>query len=354
MIRIQNIYYMLSYAFQILQGQGYRKLATEKYENMGELCTAILCKGFDLQLKRGLGREYVWKTETLSAVRGKIDLSESLKPQYLQKQQLVCSYDDFSTDFSFNQILRSTMELLLYADISNRWKKELKKRLVFLEGVQTINLRKVNWNIHFNRNQETYSMLIGICYLVVKGLLQTQKDGTVKLMDFLDEQHMCRLYEKFILGYYSKHYPALSVRASQVLWALDENEGGEEGSDELLPIMQTDIMLRQGVTVLIIDAKYYDQTMQTKFDRPKIHSNNLYQIFTYVKNCDYSYGIQPHTVSGMLLYAKTAEAFQPDGVYQMHGNRISVRTLDLNQDFSRIAEDLDRIVEEHFADCQKR
>jgi len=31
-------------------------------------------------------------------------------------------------------------------------------------------------------------MLISICYLVVKGLLQTQSDGNKKLMDFLDEQ----------------------------------------------------------------------------------------------------------------------------------------------------------------------
>ena len=45
-------------------------------------------------------------------------------------------------------------------------------------------------------------MLISICYLVVKGLLQTQSDGTIKLMDFLDEQRMHRLYEKFILERY--------------------------------------------------------------------------------------------------------------------------------------------------------
>ena len=45
-------------------------------------------------------------------------------------------------------------------------------------------------------------MLIAICELVVKGLLQTTVDGKTKLMDFLDEQRMCRLYEKFILACY--------------------------------------------------------------------------------------------------------------------------------------------------------
>ena len=42
MIRIQNIYYMLSYAFQVLNEDGYKQVATEEFENAAELCTAIL------------------------------------------------------------------------------------------------------------------------------------------------------------------------------------------------------------------------------------------------------------------------------------------------------------------------
>lgn len=44
MIPIQNIYYMLSYAFQILTEQGYKNIATEKFENTAELMAAILAK----------------------------------------------------------------------------------------------------------------------------------------------------------------------------------------------------------------------------------------------------------------------------------------------------------------------
>ena len=50
----------------------------------------------------------------------------------------------------------------------------------------------------------------------------------------------------------------------------------------------------------------------------------------------------------MLLYARTDETIQPDNVYQMSGNKISVKTLDLNLDFSTIAAQLNAIVEEHF------
>lgn len=50
----------------------------------------------------------------------------------------------------------------------------------------------------------------------------------------------------------------------------------------------------------------------------------------------------------MLLYAATDEAIQPGNVYQMSGNQISVKTLDLNQDFSEIAAQLKAIVDTHF------
>lgn len=50
----------------------------------------------------------------------------------------------------------------------------------------------------------------------------------------------------------------------------------------------------------------------------------------------------------MLLYAKTEEKIQPEQKYKMSGNRISVRTLDLNLDFAEIRKQLDRIVDEYF------
>ena len=342
MIRIQNIYYMLAYAFQVLNENGYRKVAAEDFENTGELLAAILCRGVSLQLKRGLGRDYLAQTDSISSVKGKIDLSESVRTQSSMKNQLVCTYDEFSTNTYLNRILKSTMELLLRSDISKARKKELRKLLIFFADVEPLDLHSLNWDIQYNRTNQTYRMLISICYLIVKGLLQTQSDGTVKLMDFLDNQTMAHLYEKFILGYYRKHYPDLAPNAAQVPWSLDE------GADEFLPVMRSDITLQKGSTVLIIDAKYYGSNTQSRYDRHTIHSGNLYQIFTYVKNQHYSFGAQPHRVSGMLLYAATDEKVQPDSVYQMHGSRISVRTLNLDQDFSKIAQTLNEIAEEHF------
>ena len=342
MIPVQNIYYMLAYAFQVLNENGYKNIETEQFDNVGELCAAILAKGVALQLKRGLGKEYITQTEALASLRGKVDIAVSIKSQSMLRKQLVCDYDEFTVNSYMNRILKSTMELLIRSDISKIRKQELRKLLIFFADVAPLNIYDINWQLQYNRNNQSYRMLVSICYLVVKGLLQSNTSGGTKLMDFLDEQRMCHLYEKFILEYYRKEHPELTASASQISWQLDDD------FSSMLPVMQSDIMLSKGNTVLIIDAKYYSHTTQEQYGTHTLHSGNLYQVFTYVKNKDSSYGEQPHEVSGMLLYAKTEESIQPNQIYHMSGNKISVRTLDLNQSFSEICKQLEQIVTEHF------
>lgn len=256
MIPIQNIYYMLSYAFQTLQAENYKDLAAENFHNTAELCAAILDKGIGIQLKHGLRRDYVSKSESLSTLQGKLNISESIKTQTMLKKQMICTYDEFSTNIQFNQIIKSTVLLLLKANITNSRKKSLRKLLLFFSDVNEIDLHFVNWNQQYNRSNQNYQMLIGMCYLVYKGLLTTQNNGTTKLMDFFDGQRMCRLYEKFLLEYYRKEHPELTANASQIAWQLDDTE------NQMLPRMQTDIMLSKNNNILIIDAKYYSHMTQ--------------------------------------------------------------------------------------------
>ena len=340
MIRIQNIYYMLSYAFQVLNEQGYKQVATEEFDNVAELCTAILIKGVTSQIKRGLGKEYVLQTESLSTLRGKIDISASVKERSMLKKQLVCSYDEFSVNSYMNRIIRTTMDILLRSDISKEREKQLRKLLIYFSGVEPLSRESINWKLQFNRNNQTYQMLISVCYLILKGLLQTTSDGSTKLMDFLDEQRMCRLYEKFILEYYKKEHPEIKWSASQIPWDTDD------GYREMLPVMQSDIMLKKDEKTLVIDAKYYAHTTQKQYDVNTLHSGNLYQIFTYVKNLDTE---NTGNVAGMLLYARTDELVLPNNDYRMSGNAISVKTLDLDCGFSEIRKHLDNIIVDCFS-----
>ncbi len=338
---------MLSYAFTTLKQSNFDDVAAEEFDNLHNLFAAILAKGIGQQLKQGLYREYLNKKENLPVMRGKIDIAGTIQNKLARKQMLSCEYDELSENNLLNQILKTTVKLLIHhTKVDSEYKDDLKKEMLFFTNVDTVDPSSITWaGIRFQRNNQTYRMLISLCQLILEGMLLTTDKGEYRLASFVDEQRMCRLYEKFILEYYAKEYTQITASASQIPWALDDGFG------TMLPVMQSDITLtdKAGSTVLIIDAKYYSHTTQAQYDMHTLHSNNLYQIFSYVKNKDTEFGDKPHTVSGMLLYARTDETIQPDNVYQMSGNKISVKTLDLNCGFSEITTQLNLIVEEHFA-----
>ncbi|AXV41148.1 MULTISPECIES: 5-methylcytosine-specific restriction endonuclease system specificity protein McrC [Staphylococcus] len=344
MIEIRNIYYMLTYAFSVLKENTYVNVIAEDFDNANELYTAILIKGVSNQIKRGLHYEYIEKQEALTMVRGKIDISESISNLDILNKKLSCVYDEYSINNYLNQIIKSTMLLLINEDISKERKKKLKNLLIHFSSVNQIDLSSINWNMRFTRNNKTYKMLIAICNLIVEGLLQSNNEGNRQVLDFKDEQRMSHLYEKFLFEYFKKTFPQLSVTAAHIPWKLDDDESS------MLPTMKSDIMISNKKDYLIIDAKFYKKSLQNYYDTYKIHSANLYQIFTYVKN--HAFYIREKeintNVSGMLLYAKTDEEKTPENKFQMSGNLISVKSLDLNCEFSQIKKQLNQIIMEHF------
>ena len=336
---------MLSYAFQILKQSNYDEVSSEEFENVQDLFAAILSKGIARQLKQGLYREYITKNETLSVMRGKLDMQETLRNRIQRKQKLACEFDELSENNLFNQILKTAIHYLLIDEgVDAERKSALKKILVFFDGIELLEPSEIPWcRLHYQRNNKNYEMLMNVCYFVLDSLLQTTEKGEYRMADFSDE-HMARLYEKFILEYYQQHHTYLSeVRAGQVKWNLAGDSS--ESMIRFLPIMQTDIMLRLKDQILIIDAKYYGKTLQQQYDKYTLHSNNIYQIFTYVKNQDKD---NTGNVAGILLYAKTDEDITPDCMFNMGGNQIGAKTLDLNKEFSLIAAQLDKLAEDFF------
>lgn len=330
---------MLSYAYRILNEEGYKSVQTEKFKNIHDLMAAILIQGVTTQCKRGLHKDYIFCSEVTGNLRGKIDITNSTKQNTFMRKSMVCHYDSFSENILLNQIVKTTMLLLIRnIEVKISHRKELRKLILFFENVDAVEPQSINWSaLSYHRNNATYKLLISICQLVIKGLLMTTEDGEQKMRQFFDDQQMHRLYEKFLLSYFKKEHPGYAANASYIDWNVDD------GEKNFLPAMQSDITLTKNDKNLIIDAKYYGNTMQTHtmFNSKTLISSNLYQMYTYVKNKD---KLGSGSVSGLILYAKTDEEITPNNDYQIDGNRIVVRTLDLGAEWPEIVKQLDSIL----------
>ena len=348
-ILIKNIYYMLTYAFSSLSKLDYENIAAENFDNIQNLIAAILSKGISYQLKQGLYREYISKSENLAILKGKINIAQTIKNDIQGKKVLNCDYDELSENNVLNQIIKTTVDFLIRSDeVESKYKDKLKNEMRFFSYVDTILPSSINWRrIQINRNYKNYEMLIGLCKFVLEGMLLTTESGEYKMMSFVNDEKMCKLYEKFVLEYYKKEYKGkLYVSAPEIDWQLDE----KVDNNSMLPRMKTDITISdKNSNVLIIDTKFYKHNFQTNYDKKILISNNLYQIFTYVKNKEYELkSVENHKVSGMLLYAETQDEVQVNEHFWMSENEIEVKTLDLNKDFNLIKKQLNNIVLHYF------
>lgn len=339
-ILILNIYYMLAYAFQELRKNNYAEVDKEIFEDIYDLFAELLARGISYQLKQGLYKEYIPKDDSLQTVRGKIDINGTINNRLHDSRRIHCDFDELSENNIYNQILLTTaMILIKHSEVKKDKKAKLKQLMLFFQNVTPVDIHAIRWKaLRFDRNNRNYRMLLYICYFIINEWLLTTENGQFKMPEFSDD-HMCRLFERFVLEYYKKHHPEVKANAAQIGWNIVE----ESTDTSILPIMQSDIVLTLGERTLIIDTKYYSKIMQEQYEKKTLRNSHLYQIRTYVDEYDREHR---HNVDGMLLYAKTKEEdFEDAQITHRDGYSLLIRTLDLNTKFENIKKRLDSFVE---------
>ncbi len=333
---------MLAYAFQILKQGEYAYIDKENFENIEDLFAEILFKAISRQLKQGLYREYISQTDDIPLLKGKVNICGTMNNLIHQRQLINCEFDELSKNNFYNRILKTSLLVLFTSKIKLESYKKLKMLLMYFNDVDIIHPKTINWRaLCFQKNNQTYEILMNICYFILHNAIYSDSVGQYKMPNFMDE-HMNILYEKFILEYYKQEYAdKLKVRSAQIQWDISNKHEVEN-----LPVMQSDVFLesKTGKSVLIIDAKYYKHVLlSNQFDKSKMYSDNLYQIYAYITNERAKRA--NYTVNGMLLYAKTGEEKLPNETLKFNnGQKIIVRILDLAVEWKELTKELDNIV----------
>ncbi|MCL2114983.1 MAG: hypothetical protein FWH29_02045 [Methanobrevibacter sp.] len=343
-IPIQNIYYMLSYAYKNLKiNQDIFKESLD-FKNIYDLFARILIEAINNLIRRGFYKEYIVKTEDTSNIKGKINISTSIKRRTSIYKKLNCQYDEFSSDVLFNQIIKTTMDKLIRVNsLDNKFKKNLKRLRPFFHNIDSIDLNKqVFKSLMWHKNNKYYSLPITICELIFSlELPDDAKKGDIHFKDFIqtDEKELANLFENFVFNFFKKELKQLNVSKPKINWNLDENFSEEEGV-EYLPKMRTDIVLEYENKVIIIDTKFYKKILSSFYEKSLLNSSNLYQIYSYIHNYDFDGEIR-----GMLLYAALEDdkSKNIDFKYKIQDKVIQIKTLNLNQDWDKIDSDLKQI-----------
>lgn len=340
-IPIQNIYFLLCYSWNRLAESEIVDVSGIDSTEQVDLFAQVLIRGTQHLIRRGLQQDYQTCAETIPAIRGRIDMATTGRRMLPAQGLAHCEFDELTTNTLANQIIKSS---LFYLSKVNNIDSDLRRQLVSLHR-ELANIdspplsRGLFRRVQLHSNARFYKFLLSICEIIADSLLVDEKTGKYRFRDFLrDEKRMARVYEEFLFNFYRSNRPDLSIRKEKINWLA---EAKDPANLAYLPTMETDISLRSASKTLIIDAKYYQETLTSYHNVERIHSANLYQLFAYLKNLEQRDGADK-TAEGMLLYPVVNQKVRLD--YTLHGHRLQICTVNLAAQWREIRDELLELV----------
>lgn len=332
-IPIANIYYLLCYAWSHVDERDVVRLEElDGLERVHDLLGKVLAEGTFRLIRSGIDRGYREVREDLAGIRGKIAVGETAKRSLRARGQLTCDFEELSHDVPHNRILRSTLRSLSSVrDLDSEVRGEVRNAYTKLDGVSVVRLnRRLFQQVQIDRNRRYYRFLLSVCRLIHEQMLVDEQSGEARFTEFSDER-MERLYEDFIIEFYRREQKRYRVnhRGRTIPWV---DEGTPDHQRSRLPRMEADVILEAPDRRIIMDAKYYQESLGGRYGR-KLHSNNLYQLLAYLRNREATEPAGPQH-EGMLLYPVVDTALAADVC--LEGFSIRARSIDLAQDWRNI------------------
>lgn len=342
-IPIQNIYYLLCYSWNTLDEKDRVNVSIDDKTELLDLFAMVLINATKMLLKRGIDKNYIDYTDELAGVKGKLQISQTLKSNLLFKQRTICIYDDFSANILTNRILVTTIyKLTRTKGLDKKLKNELVAVQRMLSGIALLEISNSHFKqVRLHRNNRLYGFVMNVCQIIYDCTFPSEEQGKYKFSDFTrDDRKMNQLFESFIRNFYRiEQNQYNSVKKETIKWRFDNTDSE---SNQYLPQMETDITLENYESKIIIDAKFYRETMTLNYDKERIKSNNLYQLFSYLINQE-DHDTKTQKATGILLYPTIEKEYNLNYIFNEH--KVQIRTVNLNSHWRDISSRLLNIIE---------
>lgn len=337
-IPLKNLYYLLCYAWDILDFAEVKDASLDDYDDPSELLSWVFINYSKKQIRRGLCKEYQTFITEHSGVKGKLEFAQSIRTNSFTRAKAVCAFDEFTVDNEINRVIKATAYRLLRRKASaNKLNKDLFWVYSKLDQVSLVELSASSFSkIRLNRNNLSYQFLLNICQLIFNNSVLDERSGQLRFVDFLrDEGKMPMLFEAFVRNFYKHNLKQCNVSSQIINWVAESLGGGLS----LLPQMKTDTTLVFSDRKIIIDTKYYKEALKPRYGGLKFSSNNLYQLHAYLISTALNNANSIDAkAEGILLYP--AVNYELSERYVINGHIITLATINLNQDWQDIHNDL--------------
>ena len=349
-IPVRNIWLLMLYASDLYRQRALDKTAIEENpEDIPDLIAEMLTHVVERRLMRNLTFGYCAHEAVLERVRGRINLLKTERHQLLERGMIACRYDNLTVNTARNRYVRAALD-----DVSRIvYRQELAHRCRFLASslkrLGVVGEKPSRGEIstsRFGRHDAQDQFMVMLAMLAFELALPTEDKGDQSLV--LPEREISwlrKLFEKAVGGFYDV---VISPKGWEVNtgkwihWLIDDQTSG---IDNILPSMQTDIILNNYDTErrIIIDTKFNSIVTRGRFRDETVRSGYLYQIYAYLRSQEKESDLLARNASGLLLHPSIGE--NVDETVKIQGHAIRFVTVDLMASAREIRNQLIRLVE---------
>jgi len=333
-IPVRNIWLLFLYAADLVQFRDRFDIEIEAARDLPDLVARLLSQIVEDRLRRNLSRGYRPQVATLSRVRGRIDMLETITRRLMDRGMIACRFEDHTMDTPRNRLVRAALERLA-ARVGNDVVAHRCRELAGDFTRMGVSSRRPSWSEissdQIGRNETSDRLMVALSRMVFDIVIPSEDPGTAAgTMPDTQDRLIRRLFEKAVGN-------ALRLELGPKGWSIASGRrlswptsAESTGIASILPGMQTDIQLDHAPTGrrIVIDTKFAAIFTSSTYRTEILKSGYLYQLYAYLRTQEGHDDPASLSAEGMLLHPQTGGFV--DEAMEVQGHLMRFKTIDLS------------------------
>ena len=218
-IPIQNIYYLLSYAWDKAEIESADNLISSEWTDAPiNLLTSMVLPELEQLVLHGLAVEYILKKREIKGIKGKLIIQQTFQDGLISQGKTICAVEEPSPDILPNQIIKSALlKVIRTKDIARDLAGKVKRILPAFAAVSDQSFNIIPSVVIPRYQQQRYQFIIDCCSFLLESQMPISEKGEYYFKGlFNNKKQMARVFEAFVRNFYRREQSKFKVKSEKL------------------------------------------------------------------------------------------------------------------------------------------
>ena len=275
----ENLFKLFEYTENIEPKYDGGHVFAEKGDSLWDIFASIFIKNTMYLIHTGLYRTYISKTEEITAIRGRLLVTQNIRSPQKFRTKHWCEFDELSYDVLENQLVLFCTSLLVNKVKNNKTKQELIRIKNIIQSQDVTLKTKISLSdanlIIITRMNKKYESIFRYCKLILENFAYKKFSNIAQIEIPSFTINMWNLFENFVAKALAEHTneditATLKEKKKNILESISDYPNRKIYAADT-PKLEPDHTLTKNNKKLILDTKW----------KSSVNSNDWYQMITY-------------------------------------------------------------------------